>query len=105
MANEQRLIDSNDVKMREKLMKIVCDGLEDGCVGHCNFPHCYRVNNVADQLIANDVVPIVRCKDCKSSDYSGCSGGMVYCMEHACYMDENGYCSDGKSEVIDNAAG
>lgn len=41
--------------MREKLMRIVCDGLEDGCVGHCNYPHCYRVNNVADILIANGV--------------------------------------------------
>lgn len=40
---------------REKLMRIVCDGLEDGCAGHCNYPYCYPVNNVVDHLIANGV--------------------------------------------------
>ena len=54
--------------MREKLMNIVCDGLEDGCAGHCNYPHCYRVNNVVDSLIANGVTIPVRCKDCKNRD-------------------------------------
>ena len=41
--------------MREKLMEIVCDALEDGCVGHCNHPHCNKVKNIADNLISNGV--------------------------------------------------
>ena len=41
--------------MREKLMEIVCDALEDGCVVHCNHPHCNKVKNVADNLISNGV--------------------------------------------------
>lgn len=41
--------------MRETLMNLLCDALEDGCVGHCNFPHCFRVSNTADHLIANGV--------------------------------------------------
>ena len=41
--------------MREKLMNLLCDALEDGCVGHCNFPHCFKVSNTADHLIANGV--------------------------------------------------
>lgn len=40
----------------EKLIELVCDALEDGCVGHCNYPYCYRVNNVVKNLIANGVV-------------------------------------------------
>ena len=36
-------------------MELLCDSLEDGCVGHCNFPHCFRVSNTADHLIANGV--------------------------------------------------
>ena len=41
--------------MREKLLRIVCDALEDGCAGRCNYPYCLQVNNVVDELIANGV--------------------------------------------------
>lgn len=41
--------------MREKLMELLCDALEDGCVGHCNYPHCFKVKHTADHLIANGV--------------------------------------------------
>lgn len=51
-----------------------------------------------------DKVEVVRCSECQHADYSGCANGMVYCMEHSCRMDENGYCSDGEREVADNAA-
>ena len=64
----------------------------------------YAIKNVLDSTDTVEAVEVVRCKDCKSSDYSGCSDGMVYCMEHSCCMDENGYCSDGEREVADNAA-
>jgi hypothetical protein len=41
--------------MREKLLRIVCNALEDGCVGHCNYPYCLQVKTVVDDLIANGV--------------------------------------------------
>lgn len=50
---------------RGKLMELLCDVLEDGCVGHCNFPHCFRVSNTADHLIAHGVKIPVPCEDCK----------------------------------------
>ena len=48
---------------------------------------------------ATEAVEVVRRRECKQADYSGCADGMVYCMEHSCYMDENGYCSDGEREA------
>lgn len=42
--------------MREKLIKLLCDVIEtDGCSGHCDFPPCYLVKAIADNLIANGV--------------------------------------------------
>lgn len=41
--------------MREKLNELICDSMENGCVGWCNRPPCYRVERVADHLIANGV--------------------------------------------------
>ena len=40
---------------REKLMDLLCEALEDGCVGHCNYPYCHRVSSIADHLLANGV--------------------------------------------------
>lgn len=42
--------------MRENLNKLICDSMENGCVGWCNHPPCYRVERVVDHLIANDVI-------------------------------------------------
>ena len=88
--------------MREKLMRIVCDALEDGCVGHCNYPHCYRVNSVVDHLIANGVTIPVRCKECvwceKGKDYE------PYCSHptdgmYNVQMDD--FCSYGERRTDD----
>ena len=57
------------------------------------------IRRVIEGLPPVDAVVVVRCKECKQADYSGCADGMVYCMEHSCYMNENGYCSDGEREV------
>lgn len=38
----------------------------------------------------------VRCKDCRHSDWAGNS---PYCLLHGCYIDEDGFCSDGEEEV------
>lgn len=40
---------------REKLVELVCDAMEDGCVGHCNHPPCFQVERVVNSLIANGV--------------------------------------------------
>lgn len=87
MENEKRLIDA-DVLVRDinaDPYRTESEKSYDRCLVH-------RQPTV-------DAVEVVRCKNCKSSDYSGCSDGMVYCMEHSCYMDENAYCSDGEREV------
>lgn len=43
---------------------------------------------------------IIRCKDCNSADFAGCSGAVCYCMEHGKYMFEWDYC--GRAERINN---
>lgn len=46
-----------------------------------------------------DAVPVVRCKDCKRSDwYTGANGKhLYYCMEHGSIgHNENDYCSYGE---------
>lgn len=43
------------MNIREKLSELLCDALEDGCIGHCNHPYCFRVNSAADHLISNGV--------------------------------------------------
>ena len=41
--------------VREKLAELMCDVLEDGCIGHCNHPPCWKVTHAVDGLIANGV--------------------------------------------------
>ena len=40
---------------KEKLVKIVCEAMEDGCIGHCNHPPCFRVESVVNALLENGV--------------------------------------------------
>lgn len=41
---------------RERLIKLLCEVIEtDGCSGHCNYPPCYLVKAIADNLIASGV--------------------------------------------------
>ena len=48
-----------------------------------------------------DKVDVVRCKECQHADCSGCAPGMVYCLRHGCYMEENEFCCYGEREVAD----
>ena len=41
--------------MKEKLVDLLCDVMEDGCIGHCNYPPCYQVETAANHLIANGI--------------------------------------------------
>ena len=46
-----------------------------------------------------DVVEVVRCRKCKSSEYTRmCSFGEVYCTWHGCFMHGEGFCNDGERE-------
>lgn len=45
----------NAIRMKEKLVEIVCDAMEDGCVGLCNHPPCFQVERLVNALIANGV--------------------------------------------------
>ncbi len=39
--------------IKEKLVELICDALDDGCGRHCKYMPCARVRNVIDALIAN----------------------------------------------------
>ena len=64
--------------MREKMIELlaskVCDAYSPTCdewqphnCGQCYANDC-RIADLADHLIANDVVQVVRCKECKYYD-------------------------------------
>lgn len=38
-------------KVKEKLVEIVCEAMEDGCIGHCNHPPCFQVERVVNALL------------------------------------------------------
>lgn len=42
--------------MKDTLKEIVCEALQDDCVGHCNYPYCYKVNAIVDNLIKHNVI-------------------------------------------------
>lgn len=58
----------------------------------------HAIKNVLECTPTVKAVEVVRCSECRQADYSGCARGMVYCMEHACYMDEDGFCAAGERE-------
>ena len=44
-----------NTREKEKLTNIVCEAMEDGCIGHCNHPPCFQVERVVNALIANSM--------------------------------------------------
>ena len=90
--------------MREKLIEVFIDRVTDcdgyGCIT-CEYRHkeyC-RLTKIADDFIANDVVPVVRCKDCKHfCPYEG-EGHKGDCAElvglESCVYEDD-YCSYGE---------
>ena len=64
-------------------------------------------SRLAEHLIANDVVPVVRCKDCKFydeqnelADIAGWTDGESYCFceEMMVYVPRKGFCHKGESK-------
>ena len=76
--------------MREKLIKLLQCSPTDIMGNH-------GIGALADHLIANDVVPVVRCKDCKRF-VDNKEAFVKYC-NYACGMktvSENDFCSYGE---------
>ena len=42
--------------MITKLEEIICEAIQDDCIGHCNHPYCYKVNNIVAKLKENKVI-------------------------------------------------
>ena len=75
--------------MREKLIELletVVSPKEILCYGEV----LVSTSRVADHLIANDVVPVVRCKDC--TQYNG----HRYCRYTELIVLDNDFCSYGE---------
>ena len=80
--------------MREKLIEILRVPI---------FPHelVDPTEAVADYLLDNDVVPVVRCKDCKHRYTT--FRGLSFCTYHVTMSaKDNAFCSDGERKDNDS---
>ena len=87
--------------MREKLIELLKDTRANAAWHHWGYEES------ADHLIANDVVPVVRCKDCKHYDNSE---GLCWCHLNSKFFPggldwhgfpEDGFCSYGERKDND----
>ena len=62
------------------------------------FPHemVDPLEAVADYLIDNDVIPVVRCKNCTSYNTKGCAAGFGWCEAWDQGRMDNYYCYFGE---------
>lgn len=42
--------------MKDRLKALICEGVQDECIAHCNHQYCVRVECLADYLLANGVI-------------------------------------------------
>ena len=42
--------------MDNELSEIICEAIQDDCIGYCNHPYCYKVNNIVAKLKENKVI-------------------------------------------------
>lgn len=74
---------------REKLMMLIWHKQDCGLTHNANGQDFVTYNaELADHLIANDVVPVVRCKDCK--EIASCR------IREVGFFTEDGYCQYGE---------
>ena len=71
--------------MREKLIDLLLD-----TVAECMPTECLA--DIADYIIANDVVQVVRCKECKNWE----DGWLGYCTKGHFAIPYDGFCSYGE---------
>ena len=95
--------------MREKLIDLLHKGVRcpgtvadcTDCPQHSNKVPCDEFGATADMLIANDVVPVVRCKDCKHSYKSSGSSTGYRCKvwgvyDTDCEVTPDNFCAYGE---------
>ena len=71
--------------MRDRLIELIREAHTKWCNSTHDFEH-----TCADHLIANDVVPVVRCKDCTEWNKDECE------CSHWYGFRENDFCSYGE---------
>lgn len=76
--------------MRENLIELVHNARMNALWHNAKKPSEY----IADMLIANDVVPVVRCKDCRFGD-------MCSIREAMCCTVPDGFCWRGERKDND----
>ena len=78
--------------VREKLVELMCDVLEDGCIGHCNHPPCWKVTHAVDGLIAHGVT-VQECGHWIS--LTECANAGVYCSvcHKKVYNEDYAWCN------------
>lgn len=86
-------------KLIEILARDMCDSYEHGCDGTRCFDDWCMVGVKADRLIASDVVPVVRCKDCRSAHKGG--SGYIWCKGVPHPLDW--FCADGKPNDVEES--
>lgn len=42
--------------MDNELSEIICEAIQDDCIGYCNHPYCYKVTNIINKLKENKVI-------------------------------------------------
>lgn len=88
--------------MYEKLVELLEPYMSgepcDGESGSCELTNCRTCDAItlANRLIFHDVVPVVRCKDCKHSDEDDFDGSLWCCRDKEIEVAENHYCSYGE---------
>ena len=89
MTNDKRLIDANAA------LEKVC---ENCC---CDFEECKQIGFCVDYENINhlptvDAMEVVRCKDCKYSEWD-CDCSLYLCLHHGCdWNDGEHFCSYGE---------
>ena len=38
------------------IKEIICEAIQDECIGHCNHPYCYKVDNIVDKLKQSKII-------------------------------------------------
>lgn len=89
---------------REKLIKVIEDCLEKGACNECPYKigigwnsfNCRRIAMLRDCLyVLREQSEIVRCKDCKHSEYINGQGYKCEVWEYS-YVLNNGFCNYGE---------
>ena len=80
--------------MREKLMKLIASKHELLINLNTSIPNLFKLT---EHLVENDVVQVVRCKDCENG-YTIDGTGALDCCLHGMYVEPDDFCSYGERE-------